>query len=295
MDCLDLNNFGDEFQNNTNIEWSENDDAIANNNNKLLNSSLIMPNNNVLTSQFNNNNNNKNNKSQLKRKYKDENENNIFGLESTDILQLNKKRNEDQENSNNLIISTMNKTNSQNNKLLSTYLIEEPQYSSHESLDSSVGSSLMNSPISMRNYCTDSNLFTFNPNSNHIYDSKIQNYSILMPQTNDKEIFSQDDNQQINHKRKRCQSQIYQQRHAANLRERRRMQSINEAFEHLRRHIPTLPYEKKLSKVDTLRLAIGYINFLTELLNKDSSSNEQKNATKEVKRLILRFELYRKF
>lgn len=43
------------------------------------------------------------------------------------------------------------------------------------------------------------------------------------------------------------------------------MQSINEAFEGLRAHIPTLPYEKRLSKVDTLKLAIGYINFLSEL------------------------------
>ncbi|EDO43849.1 predicted protein, partial [Nematostella vectensis] len=56
------------------------------------------------------------------------------------------------------------------------------------------------------------------------------------------------------------------QRHAANLRERKRMQSINEAFEGLRKHIPTLPYEKRLSKVDTLRLAIGYIGFLTEMI-----------------------------
>ena len=47
------------------------------------------------------------------------------------------------------------------------------------------------------------------------------------------------------------------QRHAANMRERRRMQSINDAFEGLRHHIPTLPYEKRLSKVDTLRLTIG--------------------------------------
>ena len=48
-----------------------------------------------------------------------------------------------------------------------------------------------------------------------------------------------------------------QQRHAANLRERKRMLSINDAFEGLRHHIPTLPYEKRLSKVDTLRLTIG--------------------------------------
>ena len=42
-----------------------------------------------------------------------------------------------------------------------------------------------------------------------------------------------------------------QQRQAANMRERRRMQSINDAFEGLRAHIPTLPYEKRLSKVYT--------------------------------------------
>ena len=48
-------------------------------------------------------------------------------------------------------------------------------------------------------------------------------------------------------------------RHAANMRERRRMQSINDAFESLRQHIPTLPYEKRLSKVDTLKLTIGYV------------------------------------
>lgn len=52
------------------------------------------------------------------------------------------------------------------------------------------------------------------------------------------------------------------------------MQSINDAFEGLRTHIPTLPYEKRLSKVDTLRLAIGYIGFLTELVQTDVHSKE---------------------
>ena len=275
MDCLDLNNFTEEFQNNaTNIEWSESNDA--NINNKITSSSSLMP-NMILTAQYN---------KSLKRKYKDEND--LFTVEAE--LLIHQKRIEDQENNNNNnnMISAINKTN---NKLLSTYLIQEHQYSSPDSMQSSSSvSSMMNSPISIRNYCNDSNIFNFNPNSNHLYDSKLQNFSILMP--NDKDIYN--DNQLIS-KRKRCASQLYQQRHAANLRERRRMQSINEAFEHLRRHIPTLPYEKKLSKVDTLRLAIGYINFLTELLNKDSCTNEQKNTAKEVKRLILRFELYRKF
>lgn len=57
------------------------------------------------------------------------------------------------------------------------------------------------------------------------------------------------------------------------MRERRRMQNINEAFEGLRAHIPTLPYEKRLSKVDTLKLAIGYINFLNELVRADKGND----------------------
>merc|ERR1712241_585728 len=42
--------------------------------------------------------------------------------------------------------------------------------------------------------------------------------------------------------------------------------SINTAFEELRRHVPTFPYEKRLSKIDTLRLAIAYISLLREIL-----------------------------
>ncbi|XP_043193590.1 pancreas transcription factor 1 subunit alpha-like [Amphibalanus amphitrite] len=68
-------------------------------------------------------------------------------------------------------------------------------------------------------------------------------------------------------------TQQVHQRHAANMRERRRMQSINDAFEGLRTHIPTLPYEKKLSKVDTLRLAIGYISFLGEMISSDDGQH----------------------
>lgn len=51
------------------------------------------------------------------------------------------------------------------------------------------------------------------------------------------------------------------------------MQNINDAFEGLRAHIPTLPYEKRLSKVDTLKLAIGYIKFLNELVRADKGND----------------------
>ncbi|KAH8335513.1 hypothetical protein KR074_004469 [Drosophila pseudoananassae] len=95
-------------------------------------------------------------------------------------------------------------------------------------------------------------------------------------------------------RRLKCASQMAQQRQAANLRERRRMQSINEAFEGLRTHIPTLPYEKRLSKVDTLKLAISYITFLSEMVKKDKNGNEpglslQRNYQKEPpKKIILK-------
>ncbi|XP_019409065.1 PREDICTED: uncharacterized protein LOC109322466 [Crocodylus porosus] len=56
------------------------------------------------------------------------------------------------------------------------------------------------------------------------------------------------------------------QRHAANIRERKRMLSINSAFDELRCHVPTFPYEKRLSKIDTLRLAIAYIALLSDIL-----------------------------
>ncbi|XP_057331013.1 uncharacterized protein LOC130671252 isoform X2 [Microplitis mediator] len=75
---------------------------------------------------------------------------------------------------------------------------------------------------------------------------------------------------------------VIHQRQAANLRERKRMQNINDAFEGLRTHLPTLPYEKRLSKVDTLKLAISYIRFLTELVcnEKDSVTYNHGTVTK---------------
>ena len=56
------------------------------------------------------------------------------------------------------------------------------------------------------------------------------------------------------------------QRAAANSRERRRMNHLNGAFEVLREAIPMLPNEKKLSRIQTLRLAIDYISFMDDVL-----------------------------
>lgn len=58
-----------------------------------------------------------------------------------------------------------------------------------------------------------------------------------------------------------------QHRTAANQRERKRMKSINDAFDNLRQYIPLSESERsKLSKVDTLKYAIMYIGNMTELL-----------------------------
>ncbi|XP_069715185.1 fer3-like protein [Phaenicophaeus curvirostris] len=59
----------------------------------------------------------------------------------------------------------------------------------------------------------------------------------------------------------------YAQRQAANVRERKRMFNLNEAFDRLRKKVPTFAYEKRLSRIETLRLAIVYISFMTELLD----------------------------
>nr|AKQ48962.1 putative twist [Leptinotarsa decemlineata] len=62
------------------------------------------------------------------------------------------------------------------------------------------------------------------------------------------------------------------QRIMANVRERQRTQSLNEAFASLRKSIPTLPSDK-LSKIQTLKLAARYIDFLYHVLSTSSPNN----------------------
>lgn len=56
------------------------------------------------------------------------------------------------------------------------------------------------------------------------------------------------------------------QRHTANARERDRTNSVNTAFSALRTLIPTEPADRKLSKIETLRLASSYIAHLGNVL-----------------------------
>ena len=64
-----------------------------------------------------------------------------------------------------------------------------------------------------------------------------------------------------------------------NARERNRVKQVNCGFEMLRAHIPTAAKQKKMSKVDTLRHAVEYIQSLQLMLNeKHSGTNHSGSA-----------------
>ena len=66
-------------------------------------------------------------------------------------------------------------------------------------------------------------------------------------------------------RRHRRATERYRTAHAT--RERVRVEAFNAAFGRLRRMLPTLPPDKKLSKIEILRLAICYITFLDHVLD----------------------------
>lgn len=61
-------------------------------------------------------------------------------------------------------------------------------------------------------------------------------------------------------------------RQAANARERKRVNKITDAFERLREHVPNLIKDRKLSKFETLQMAMAYIDALDQGLKVDVSS-----------------------
>lgn len=66
-------------------------------------------------------------------------------------------------------------------------------------------------------------------------------------------------------RRRRRATQKYRLAHAT--RERIRVEAFNVAFAELRKLLPTLPPDKKLSKIEILRLAICYIAYLNDVLD----------------------------
>ncbi|XP_042547461.1 achaete-scute homolog 3 [Dipodomys spectabilis] len=59
-----------------------------------------------------------------------------------------------------------------------------------------------------------------------------------------------------------------------NERERQRVKCVNEGYAQLRHHLPDEYLEKRLSKVETLRAAIKYINYLQSLLYADEAETK---------------------
>ncbi|XP_053483326.1 twist-related protein 2 [Ictalurus furcatus] len=72
--------------------------------------------------------------------------------------------------------------------------------------------------------------------------------------------------------------ELQNQRVLANVRERQRTQSLNEAFASLRKIIPTLPSDK-LSKIQTLKLASRYIDFLYQVLQSDEMDSKMSSCS----------------
>ncbi|XP_061788270.1 transcription factor 15 [Nerophis lumbriciformis] len=71
------------------------------------------------------------------------------------------------------------------------------------------------------------------------------------------------------------------QRQAANARERDRTQGVNTAFTTLRTLIPTEPADRKLSKVETLRLACSYISHLANVLLLEAEEEEEEEGSRD--------------
>ena len=77
---------------------------------------------------------------------------------------------------------------------------------------------------------------------------------------------------------------IQTQRVLANVRERQRTQSLNDAFSQLRKIIPTLPSDK-LSKIQTLKLATRYIDFLYQVLRSEEEGDDEAKLAADAARL----------
>lgn len=78
----------------------------------------------------------------------------------------------------------------------------------------------------------------------------------------------------VRKKSQQSSEELHSQRAMANVRERQRTHDLNKAFASLRKIIPTLPSDK-LSKIQTLKLAARYIDFLYQVLKSESVEHGQ--------------------
>lgn len=93
--------------------------------------------------------------------------------------------------------------------------------------------------------------------------------STAAPRSESGEDSGEDDDE---HSRRRSKPHVSpvimrKRRLAANARERRRMQNLNQAFDRLRTYLPSLGNDRQLSKYETLQMAQTYITALYDLLS----------------------------
>ena len=65
-----------------------------------------------------------------------------------------------------------------------------------------------------------------------------------------------------------------QRRQAANARERKRMNGLNDAFDRLREVVPNLNPDQKLSKFETLQMAQTYIRALAKIIQAEQEKEK---------------------
>uniref|UniRef100_A0A8C6URQ1 Transcription factor 15 n=1 Tax=Neogobius melanostomus TaxID=47308 RepID=A0A8C6URQ1_9GOBI len=82
---------------------------------------------------------------------------------------------------------------------------------------------------------------------------------------------------------------IKKQRNVENAKERHRTHNVNTAFIALRTLIPTEPIDRKLSKIETLRLASSYISHLANVLMDGHERDQPCLKTSKQDRIICTF------
>nr|Q9GNV2.1 RecName: Full=Twist-related protein [Podocoryna carnea]CAC12667.1 Twist protein [Podocoryna carnea] len=119
----------------------------------------------------------------------------------------------------------------------------------------------------------------------------MQEHQLSRVTSGNKKKYQSFDDESRDEKRMKCDStdklesnsnskNIYQKTHRviANIRERQRTQALNQSFSTLRKIIPTLPSDK-LSKIQTLRLAAMYIDFLRHVIRRGEINMDSSDET----------------
>lgn len=111
---------------------------------------------------------------------------------------------------------------------------------------------------------------SISPNPDLSYTALLPQKPLLQRSDSDEEDYQEDEASKRRGKSKVSPLIMRKRRLAANARERRRMQNLNQAFDRLRTYLPSLGNDRQLSKYETLQMAQTYITALYDLLGPQS-------------------------